>query len=50
MWKEGKLRKETNPEKVVHENALKSIIIYMQKFLHADWLRACQLISNSAKT
>ena len=26
------------------------IIIYMKKFLHADWLRACQLILNSAKT
>ena len=26
------------------------LIIYMQKFLHVDWLRACQLIPNSAKT
>ena len=26
------------------------VIIYMQKFQHADWLRACQLIPNSAKT
>ena len=24
--------------------------IYMKKFLHADWLRACQLIPNIAKT
>ena len=26
------------------------IIIYMKKFLRTDWLRACQLIPNSAKT
>ena len=26
-----------------------SLIIYMKKFLHFDWLRACQLIPNSAK-
>ena len=26
------------------------LIIYMQKFYHADWLRACQLIPNSEKT
>ena len=24
--------------------------IHKKKFLHADWLRACQLIPNSAKT
>ena len=30
---------------IIHE-----LIIYMKKFLHADWLRACQLIPNSAKT
>jgi len=26
------------------------VIIYMKKFLHADWLTACQLIPNSART
>ena len=26
------------------------LIIYMQKFLHADLLRACQLMPNSAET
>ena len=26
------------------------VIIYMKKFLHADWLKTCQLIPNSAKT
>ena len=25
-------------------------ICNMKKFLHADWLRACQLIPNSAET
>ena len=34
-------------EQVIH---VFELIIYMQKFLHADWLRACQLIPNSAKT
>ena len=27
-----------------------SLIIYVKKIFHADWLRACQLIPNSAKT
>ena len=31
-------------------NHIYALIIYMKKFLHADWLRACQLIQNSAKT
>ena len=31
------------------DNKLSNIIIYMKKFLHADWLRACQLFPNSAK-
>jgi len=26
------------------------ITVYMKKFLHSDWLRAVQLIPNSAKT
>ena len=29
--------------------SVSKLIIYMKKFLHADWLRASQLIPNSAK-
>ena len=32
------------------ENVLSEVIIYMKKFHHADWLRACQLIPNSAES
>ena len=31
-------------------NVITELMIYMQKFLHSDWWRACQLILNSAKT
>ena len=33
-----------------HWLVITSLIIYIQKFLHSDWQRACQLIPNSAKT
>ena len=30
-------------------HAITALIIYKQQFLHADWLRACQLIPNQCK-
>ena len=33
-----------------YQQSISKLITYMKKFLHSDWLRACQLIPNSAKT